>query len=117
MEMMAKANAPYTVEPLTDRRVVVRFSKICDHARLASHKRELDEVIEKYNSIAFDLSKTKQMSSDWIRFLAVLAQKAKRAGKTCAVARMNKILSDTTDVLGLKKRMVHVSSIEEVWKL
>ncbi|MBL7076627.1 MAG: STAS domain-containing protein [Kiritimatiellae bacterium] len=110
-------STPYEVDERTAERAVIRFAPICDHQRLAEHEDELNSVVEQHAAVACDMSETKMIASDWLRWIARLAIKAEKAGTTFAVAGVNDIVSQTADLLGIKESLTVVDSVEDVWSL
>jgi len=112
--MELSGNVPFTVKPVDDRRVVVRFARFCDHPRRAGHEKALNDLVERYDAIALDLSETENIGSDWLRWLNLLAIRADKAGKTLAAAGAREDVREMTDFLSIDVLKL-VDRVEEVW--
>jgi len=110
-------NTPYEIEELPDGRAVIKFAPICDHQRLDEHENQLNSVVEQHTAVACDMSETKAIASDWLRWIARLAIKAEKAGTIFALADVDDGVRQTADLLGIQESLRVVDSVEDVWTL
>ena len=105
----------FTVEPINDNHVVVHFAPICNQDRTPEYDDALADLVDEYNAIACDLSQTRLIASDWLRWLDRLSIRADKLGKKLVLAGVKANVDELTDILSLK-HLVKVKSIEEVWE-
>jgi anti-anti-sigma regulatory factor len=114
---MTSEKAPYMIETLAPGQAVVRFSEICDHTRTTAHEKQLSGLVEAHSHIACDLSQTRVMTSDWLRWLGRLTIKAKKINKEFVVVGVSESLLESADALALKGKFNYARTGEEVWAL
>jgi anti-anti-sigma regulatory factor len=108
---------PYEIEVVDDHRAVVRFTESChQETRTKQREDELNELVARYDRVAWDLSNTRAMASAWLRWLAKLTEKADKTGKVAAVVGMHNVVRATADVIGLQGSLHEKPSLEEVWQ-
>jgi hypothetical protein len=105
---------PFKVAPIDEKKVVVHFAPIVSRLRTRESDDELSGLVDDYDFIACDLSRTKLIASDWLRFLNRLTIKAKSTGKILALAGLQANVLEMADILALKN-FVKVRQVEEVW--
>ncbi|HEX4956223.1 MAG TPA: STAS domain-containing protein [Thermoanaerobaculia bacterium] len=107
---------PYRIqEDEEQRRAVVWFAVRCDHPRTKALEDQLANLVASYDRVACEVSRTRVMGSDWLRWLARLTARAKAAGKVLALVGMGETLGRTADVLGLQDELVMKAALDEVW--
>jgi anti-anti-sigma regulatory factor len=109
---MTSSDRPYEVQPARDD-VVVVFAQYVDHERRPEHDRELDDLVERHELVICDISGSRKITSDWLRFLLRLSVKAKKMGKRMAIVGMGDNVKETSDVLGLLDDLQLYPSLEE----
>lgn len=97
-------------------RAVVRFAQICDHERTAELRKQLFDVVDKTSQIVCDLGQTGTIVSGWLRLLENLTERAEASGKRFVLASVRPSVRETSDIIGVGKRLVFVNSIEEGWE-
>ena len=109
---MKGSDRPFEVQPPGDD-VVVTFAQYVDHERTPEHDSELDDLVERNQLVICDLSGSRKVTSDWLRFLLRLSVKAKKMGKRVAIVGMRDNVKETSDVLGLRGELDLCDSVEE----
>ena len=97
-------------------RAVVRFAQIGDHERTAELRKQLFDVVDKTSQIVCDLGQTGTIVSGWLRLLENLTERAEASGKRFVLASVRPSVRETSDIIGVGKRLVFVNSIEEGWE-
>ncbi len=110
-------STPYEVDEPTAERAVIRFAPICDHQRTKEHEDELSRVVAQHTAVSCDMSQTKTIASDWLRWIARLAIQAGQTGTVFALAGLSDNVSQTADLLGIRESLTVVDTIEDVWSL
>ena len=113
--MKPSDSVPFTVEPLDERRVRVRFSAICDQARTKEHDDELQRLVERFDVIAADLTENTALSSNWVRWLGRMTTKADRAGKSFVIVGPHENFKVAADVLALQDTLHTAETLEGAW--
>ncbi len=114
--MEFSSNEPFKIVPIDKKRGVIHFAPIVNQDRTRERDDQLNGLVDQYDAIACDLSRTKLVASDWLRFLNRLTIKARSAGKTLALAGLQGNVREMTDILSLRN-LVIVDQVEEVWEL
>jgi len=109
---MTGSDRPYEIQPPGDG-VVVTFAEYVDHVRTPEHDSELDGLVESHQLVICDLSGSRKVTSDWLRFLLRLSVRAKRMGKRVAIVGMKENVKETSDMIGLGGGLDLYSSLEE----
>ena len=97
---MTAGDSPFKVKTLDDD-VVITFAQYVDHERTPDHDRELEDLVGRHKLVVCDLSGSRKVTSDWLRFLLRLTVKATKMGKRVAIVGMRDNVRQTSDVLGL----------------
>ncbi|MEA1927251.1 MAG: STAS domain-containing protein [Candidatus Auribacterota bacterium] len=105
---------PYKIIPQDKHYVVIQFAPKCDQVRRKEQEDELEKLVEDYNIIACDLSKTEMMGTDWIRWLERLSIEAGNRGKMFVLVAMGELVKQTADIIGLKGKFKMKDTLEEV---
>jgi len=109
---MTASEMPYEIRPPEDD-VVVVFAQYLDHERTPEHDNELDALVERHELVICDISGSRKVTSDWLRFLLRLSVKAKKMGKRVAIVGMGDNVRETSDVLGLLDELALYRNQEE----
>ena len=109
---MTTNDGPYTVQPANGE-VVIVFVEYVDHERTPEYDRELDDLVERHTLVICDISKSKKVTSDWLRFLRRLTVKADNMGKRLVLVGMRDNVRESSDVLGLADDLELCPTLEE----
>lgn len=92
------------------------FAPICDQPRRTEHDTELQGLLERYETVACDLSETTAIGTPWLRWFNRMTLKAAPMGKRWVVVGMRDTVRETADAVGLEDGLVLVPTLEEAWE-
>ncbi len=92
----------FTIEHQERNVVLIRFPEECLVRMTRRHQEELGELVQTHNKVLYDLSVTKSIYSNWLRWLNRLTLLAESMGKSMYCTGMSDAVSRNTDTLALK---------------
>lgn len=109
---MTASDRPYEIQPPGED-VVVVFAQYVDHERTPEHDHDLEDLVERHELVICDISGSRKVTSDWLRFLLRLSVKARKMGKRVAIVGMGDNVRKSSDVLGLLDALQLYHNLEE----
>jgi hypothetical protein len=106
---------PFEIERLGDRRVVVRFSSWVSSPCTQQQSDKLTAVLAEADTLAFELTGTELLGSDWWRCIGRLAKKAGRTGQRVVAVGVDEVLRTTADAVLVSKDVTFVSTLADAW--
>lgn len=104
----------YVAEERQGGGVLVTFGEFVDD-RTPETDDELRRLVELHDPIAFDVSATIDIPSEWLRFFCSLTQLANDTGKSLALVGLREAPSKNADIIGLRDCLELVENLDAVW--
>lgn len=112
--MSNERQEPFVVQEDAERKLaIVIFAEKCYHHRTKDHEDKLAALVERFDFVACDLSRTDAIASEWLRWLARLSARARAMSKRLYLVGVKDAVLTTTDVLGLKAEFMMVNEVAE----
>lgn len=107
---------PFTIEHLPDRRVVVRFAAWVSQPCTPARAQTLMDVLEEAETLAFELTGTELLGSDWWRCIGRIGKKAARTGgQRVVVVGIHEVLRTTADAVAASPSVAFVAELNDAW--
>lgn len=106
---------PYTIEKPDEGRVVVHFEQWVSTKCTKERAEALWAGVENADEVAFELTGTELIGSDWWRCIGRLGKKAKRLGKRFVAVGVDPVLRTTADAVAASPSLEFVDSLDKAW--
>lgn len=110
---MIEDNFPFTIKMIGDV-IVVTFAQYVDHKRTHQHERELYNIVEHHKLIIGDLSMSRKINLDWLRFILCLSANATKTGNRFVIFGMRDNVKKTSDLIGILDKFYLCNNLHEV---
>lgn len=92
--------------------VVLAFGEYVDQPRTSADDAKLDELVAQ-GDVVCDLTQTRYLASDWLRYLVKLTARGDRLGRRVRLAGVHQHVLETADLIAVKTHLRIFATVEE----